>query len=446
MDKRICVVGMGQGGMVAAYFLAKEGYQVDIYEKATKDSVGHFWKDDIRMDIFSIVDLPNPNEDIYCQKGKWVFLSPSQEYRIKVPPCKPMEEISIDRRGLSNYFYESCCSVGCTFHFGQEINQLVEENGRIIGVVVDGKEFYYNLVIDASGMNSPLRGQIDDKYHIQRVSERDGVLKAYRAFFRRNENSNTVEKDVECTMVIKHLGKNGISWCNINDEGEVDVLVARVGELTDQDIEEAVSDLREKNGILSTELIRDKKVDICLRCGIANSVADGYVAIGDSAFMTMPLMGSGIESSMKAGKLFADYVIDNAILDFSIENLWGYWIKYMRGQGKDYIFIDVLKRWALSDSLDPSDIDWVFGGGLIEEEDMALISTDIEGEKPRIKFRSIFKKIFLLLGKFGLVCKIIGCIIKAINAKNVARKIPSSYEPKAVRKWIEKYNSAYIIE
>ena len=36
-------------------------------------------------------------------------------------------------------------------------------------------------------------------------------------------------------------------------------------------------------------------------------VADGYAAVGDSAAMTIPLNGSGINLSMNAGKLLADH-------------------------------------------------------------------------------------------------------------------------------------------
>ena len=171
---------------------------------------------------------------------------------------------------------------------------------------------------------------------------------------------------------------------------------------------------------------------------IARAVADGYVAIGDSAFMTMPLMGSGIESSMKAGKMFADYVEENKIDEFTAKNMWGFYHKYMTTLGADFAFVDVLKRWALS--LDPKTIDWVFGGGLIEKSDLALVTTDTSGEKPKMSAKSIIKKVFLLLGHFGLVCKAIGCLTRSLKAKSIAKKIPAEYDEKKLAKWAKKYN------
>ena len=182
----------------------------------------------------------------------------------------------------------------------------------------------------------------------------------------------------------------------------------------------------------------EKKVEICLRMSIARAVADGYVAIGDSAFMTMPLMGSGIESSMKAGKMFAYYVINNGIEEFTANNTWGFYRKYMTELGADFAFVDVLKRWALS--LDPKTIDWVFGGGLIEKSDLALVTTDTSGQKPKMSVKSIFKKIFLLLGHFGLVCKAVGCLLRSLKAKRIAKSIPKKYDIRKINKWTKKYN------
>ena len=106
--------------------------------------------------------------------------------------------------------------------------------------------------------------------------------------------------------------------------------------------------------------------------------------------------------------------------------------------GTDFAFVDVLKRWALS--LDPKTIAWVFGGGLIEKSDLALVTTDTSGEKPKLSAKSIIKKVFLLLGHFGLVCKAVGCLTRSLRAKNIAKKIPAVYDEKKLAKWTKKYD------
>lgn len=154
--------------------------------------------------------------------------------------------------------------------------------------------------------------------------------------------------------------------------------------------------------------------------------------------MTMPLMGSGIESSMKAGRMFADFIRENNVTEFTAKNMWGFYHKYMTTLGADFALVDTLKRWALA--LDPKTVDWVFGGGLIQKSDLALVTTDTSGEKPKMSAKSIIKKVFLLLGHFGLVCKALGCLLRSLKAKRIAKKIPAVYDEKKLAKWTKKYN------
>lgn len=434
----IAVIGMGQGGMTAAIKLAEAGYAVSVFEKEKQGNVSYPWKDDIRTEIFGLVGMPMPDESIYCQKSKWLFVSPNEEHSLPVPPCPPMEEVSISRRGLADYFEKLATEAGCDMHFSTPVSSLVVKDDKVCGIVVNGKEQFFDLVIDASGMNSPFRAQVPNKFGVQAKVLPTDVMYGYRAFFDKVDGATTREEGINSTLTLKHLGETGISWCNLNEDGNVDVLIGRVGGLDDKQIESAILALRASNQILGTHLISENKVEICLRMSIARAVADGYVAIGDSAFMTMPLMGSGIESSMKAGAMFADYVTKNAVTDFAAKNTWGFYHDYMTQYGADFAFVDVLKRWALA--LDPKVIDWVFGGGLIEKSDLALVTTDTSGNKPKIPAKSIVKKVFILLGHLPLVFKAIGCLARSLKAKNIAKKIPATYDEKKVAKWAKKYD------
>ena len=429
---------MGQGGMVAAIRLAKQGHDVTVFEKSKRGEVSYDWRDDIRADVFEAAGLPMPERNVYCQKSKWLFVSPNEEYSLPVPPCPPMEEISVYRTKLSEYFAKQAESAGCKLVFETEVKSLAIQNDVVVGICAEGKEQFFDLVIDSSGMRSPFRAQVPNKFEIQAQPSKNDVMYGYRAFFKRVEGTTTRDPEINSTLYLKHLGSVGISWCNLNEDNLVDVLIGRVGGLDDKEIEYSVNALRASNPILGTEVVSEKKVEICLRMSIARAVADGYVAIGDSAFMTMPLMGSGIESSMKAGKMFAYYVINNGIEEFTANNTWGFYRKYMTELGADFAFVDVLKRWALS--LDPKIIDWVFGGGLIEKSDLALVTTDTSGQKPKMSAKSIFKKIFLLLGHFGLVCKAVGCLLRSLKAKRIAKSIPKKYDIRKINKWTKKYN------
>ena len=72
-------------------------------------------------------------------------------------------------------------------------------------------------------------------------------------------------------------------------------------------------------------------------------VCDGYAAVGDSAGMTIPLNGSGIVLSMKAGRLLADAVM-KAKGEYSKKELWSYQYEYFQKLGKELILIGTLKN------------------------------------------------------------------------------------------------------
>ncbi len=431
---KIAVIGLGQGGAVATLKLAEQGHDVDVFEKDEKGFVGYDWYDDIRFDVFDICSIPAPPESAYTQKSKWLFVSPDEKNGLKVPPAKPMEEVSISRRGLSAHFDGLLNDAGVRIYYGACVQALVIREEKVVGVTVCGEEYVYDLVIDASGLNSPFRGQVPSKFGVQAKPDKNDIMKGYRAFYKRKEGS--VTPNPESTLYIKHLNGVGISWCNLNDRNEVDVLIGRIGTLTNKEIEDSLGALYRNHDILTEEEIRSpRKVDIGVRRPLSVMVADGYVAVGDSAFMTMPIMGSGIEASMKAGVWLAETL--NGKTDFSAKELWGYELKFIEELGADYMFIDIIKRWALN--INPAMINWLFGCGVVTNDDMALLSTDSENPA-KISALDVLKKALIILRKPSLVCQAVKWLVKALGGKRIAKRIPKKYNRGKVVKWAKKYD------
>lgn len=442
MKKRIAVVGMGQGGMVAAIFLARE-YDVTVFEKEPKGKVGYDWKDDIRLGIFDELGLKRPDKEVYCQKAKWLFMSPGGNI-LRLPRRKDSDEISVWRNRLVDYFCRLAETAGCKLKFGTEVEGLVVSEEKTVGIKYDGREENFDLVIDASGLFSRLRKDVPDKYCVTDEPAPGDVLYSYRAFFRATPGEVTVDPTIESTMIIKHLGTEGISWCNLNEEGELDVLIGKIGTLNDEEIEERLKDLRRVNPILSEEKLRERKVPICLRGPIATPVADGYIAIGDSAFMPVPIMGSGIETSMKAGRLFAEYITDKNIVDFTAENMWGFFVEYMdKCGGRNFMFLDFLRRYAFK--LSTEEIDDVFSSGIITDDDLKVIMlAKDDPDRPKIKASAWAKKLFLPLRNKSLR-KAIKAVHRADRATRVIKKLPRRYNRDKIRRWKEAYERALLL-
>ena len=140
-------------------------------------------------------------------------------------------------------------------------------------------------------------------------------------FYEKLECDNIPDK---FRLMLFHKGKLGISWV-AEEEGYTDVLIGRFIEPDMEEVEKTLAVLREENGHLGEKLVRGGAyAQIPVRQPLAVLVADGYAAIGDCAFMTVPIIGSGIANSMKAAKILADVIADDKTESYSAAALWKY--------------------------------------------------------------------------------------------------------------------------
>lgn len=434
----IAVIGFGQGGVVAAIKLAQQGHSVSLFEKQPREGLGHPWYDDIRFDIFEFCGLPLPPRDCYTNKGKRLFISPDRKNSLRVPSAKPMEEISISRPALNAHLANLCEEAGVRLHYETPVEHLRVEGGFVKGIVVAGAPLQFDLVIDASGLFSPFRGEAPAAFGIEPQPKKDDVMTAWRGFF--EWEPGTEAPDPDRNIYIKHMGSVGLSWCNLNDRGEADVFVGRIGSLDAAERKEAVAQLQSDNAFCSKEVLREGMTAcISLRGPNAGLVADGYVLLGESAFMTMPMMGSGIEASMKAAVWLTDLIKETEMTDYSAANLWPYQVKYYTELGAKYAFIDIVKRWVLG--IDTALLDWLFGCGAVTNEDMGLVSTDPNNPN-KLTFGKIMKKAAIVLKKPKLIAQTAVWMGRALHVKQTALALPKEYDPEKVRRWQQKYLAA----
>ena len=435
---KIAVIGFGQGGTLAALRLARQGHSVSLFERQGREGLGHPWYDDIRFDIFAFCGLPLPPRSCYTNKGKRLFISPDCKNSLRVPSAQPMEEISISRPALNAHLAALCEEAGVRLAFETPVERLLLERDRVTGVTVGGVKIRFDLVIDASGLFSPFRAQVPAAFGVEPQPASDGVMTAWRGFFK--WAPGTKAPDPDRNIYIKHMGSVGLSWCNLNDRGEVDVFVGRIGGLGEDERKKAVAKLQSDNDFCSREVLREGVTAcISLRAPNAGLVADGYVLLGDSAFMTMPMMGSGIEASMKAAVWLTDLIGQMQTADFSAANLWPYQVKYYTELGTKYAFIDIVKRWVLG--IDTDLLNWLFGCGAVTNEDMGLVSTDPNNPN-KLTAGKVLKKVAVVLQKPKLIAQTAIWMRRALHVKHVALALPKSYDLAKVQTWQKQYLAA----
>ena len=437
--KTIAVIGLGHGGLVAALNLQQRGFAVTVFEQKDRSSVGYPWYDDIRFDVFDCCALPLPPRDCYTNKGRRLFISPDEQNSLRVPSGKPMEEISIDRRALLRHLTALCEDAGVTVQFETKVESLVVKENRVCGVTVDGKALPFDLVIDASGLFSPFRAMVPPSFGVQAQPGKSDYMTAWRGFF--EWTPDTAAPDPDRNIYIKHLGGVGLSWCNLNDRGEVDVFVGRIGGLSPEEKDAAVQALYRNHDFFSDVPLRTGQWGhISLRGPLGCMVADGYCAVGDSAFMTMPMMGSGIEASMKAGLWLAQQIHANAVTDFTAANLWGWQVRYYKELGARYVFVDMVKRWVLG--IDVDLLNWLFGCGAVTNEDMGLVSTDPDNSY-RLTPGKLLRKAAIVLQKPALIRQTAAHMLRAAAAKRTAGSIPTTYDRVKIDRWLRRYNAFF---
>ena len=161
-------------------------------------------------------------------------------------------------------------------------------------------------------------------------------------------------------------------------------------------------------------------------------VANGYAAVGDSAFMTTPMNGMGIDLSIQAGELLAYTVINSKTQNFAVDELWAYNREFHRLYGGDTAKNEGLKNALLS--LPAEGVDFLFDNAVIQSSDLAGA-----GRNTNLK---------ALLGKFVRGMKnppyffaIIKGLIKGAKAAKTYKRAPKVYNLKDVAAWQSKVES-----
>ncbi len=423
--KKIVIIGAGHGGLQAAKVLAENGFEVAVFEKQDRGSLGYDWCDDVEPSVFGELEIPLPQGS--CRPDALSFVAPFSDKPLFVYSKEETRERHIDRRELLKILISRAEEAGCIINFSSNVKNLIIENSKVCGIECDCEKHYCDLVIDSSGMNSPFRAELPDGYAITPRLNEDEYFSVYRAFFSANEGAEMPQKHRK-KLYLKHLGEKGISWCVCEPNGMINVLIGRVGKMSTETFENALSELRRDNPIIGREILRGGQfAEIPIRYPLTKMVGEGYAAIGDCAFMTIPLIGSGIANSLRAGQILGEKIVKFG--STGIEALWEYQKEYYKKIGAEHFAVDALKRALLE--ADSRDIKYIFECGVLTEEDMLALSNGGA-------FKISADKIFKILKKPKFVASLAKAALKGVTAQKSARKIPEKYDEKAIAQWQKK--------
>ena len=166
---------------------------------------------------------------------------------------------------------------------------------------------------------------------------------------------------------------------------------------------------------------------IPVRRPLTKMVADGYAAAGDSAFMTTPMNGMGIDLSLQAGRLLAKTVM--AAKDFSAASLWAYNRDFHKLYGGDAAKNEGLKNSLLS--MPAVGVDFLFDNAVIQ-------SSDLAGAGKNTKLSSLLGKFVRGMKQPEYFFTIIKGLIKGSKASKLYKNAPETYDEAQIEAWSEK--------
>ncbi len=439
MGKKIIVAGLGHGGIAAAALIAKQGFDVTVYEKKSEGTLGYDWTDIFAPQALEIAGMKMPPEDKYEYKEDMTFFNPSFTKKLQQHVPQDKLEIKMERRDIYEHFTNHALECGVKIVYDCEVKAPIILGNRVVGIKTAQGDVYGDLVIDSCGMNSPVRRNLPEFLGIEKDVEPGEKIIIYRAFF---NVASEEEPEAKFKVMLFPGGIKGISWIASEDD-HTDLLIGRFEEFDMAEVERFSDFLRETNPRLGKEKIRGGQfVEIPVRQPPAIMVADGYAAIGDSAFMTVPLIGSGIANSLKAAKILADTVSADKASIFSAETLWKYQTGYYRTLGSSLAPLACIKLMLLT--LTPEEIDYVFEKEILTD-DLITIGADFTGIGNVMKFdpKDLINKAKQVCNDTELIKKIINCGVRMGKVSAACTMMPKKWNESRVKAWAKVYNFSF---
>lgn len=436
---QILVAGAGHGGLVAAIKLARAGHRVTVFEKSPKDNMGLPQKDVFERDTFAYIDLPSPKNITICKNQLTLVPLEDSTAPLTLPPAEE-EAIIMDRKVLINHLLALAEKSGVELQYDCTVIKPILLGSRVAGLETSCGIYYGDLIVDSCGVDSPVRNNLPKFMNVNREIKDFDVVYTYRAYF--EKNTKVPVPDTDYDILVKNDGTVGFSWV-VTEDDCADVLICRFSPLTQNEVLDELQKICSEYPHISKNFIRGGlylKIPVCQPLGVL--VADGYAAVGDSAFMTVSTKGSGITYSMKAGSMLADAVLGDIDGLYNTESLWEYQCRFFKEIGfsaarhalmKNLITYftaqevnDLLKEKVFTTEdvyqLMTNKFDNLFGA-----QGRALIKEKIRQVRENPILKEKFSDFAVWMGKLAVT----------------ETYFPNKYDRKDVQKWVNKYNDFF---
>jgi flavin-dependent dehydrogenase len=439
LAKKIIVAGAGHGGLAAAALLAKRGLDVTVYEKQSEGRLGHDWMDVFAPGALQAAGLPFPAKGTFAYKGNMTFYSPNMKTPLRQDVPRDQLELKMERRDIYALLIENALACGVKIVYDCAVEAPLLNGDRVTGIRTDKGDHYGDLILDAAGLHSPLRTKLPGMCGIDNMVQQNERLFAYRIFYDRAESDMPEDLYKVCLLP---EGKKGLAWVAV-EEDCMDLFIGRFSPFDMDEVERSAAYFRQMVPQLGTQRRRGGQfVQLPVRHPLPVMVCDGYAAIGDSAFMTMPVVGNGIANNFLAAGMLADAVLRDGNGAFSAETLWPYQLAYYKKLGSGFAVLACIK--TLLTKISPEELDYIFEKGILTAADFTIgaDSTSI-GEILQVSPAELLDRAKNIYGNKELMKKILSMILQIGKVTVAAAAMPKTWNKQKVFSWANSYRGLF---
>jgi digeranylgeranylglycerophospholipid reductase len=263
--------------------------------------------------------------------------------------------------------------LGVEFQFEASAEALLEENGMITGIHCrsskDNSTFKRTakVVVDATGSASRLRTSLPIKSFIEKEIDKENDMESTGRYILKfqpaAQDSTFFDPDYAIIHLDQEIAPGGYAWVFPKGKDKVNIglgiqkriLERRNRELgTNQTLQSLIDDYVRKNPVIKNWKLADGIEDkgnergswqVPVRRQNDCMVANGYMIVGDAAWMPRPIdaggIGPAIYASTIAGRVVAEALEAN---DTSERRLWKYNSEYVRTYGFRMASSEILRR------------------------------------------------------------------------------------------------------
>ena len=380
-DYDIIVAGGGLAGMIvassAAYY-SKQSLKILVVDRNASPQLG---KKTISGWVCGDAVGKNSVDYMTSRIGiKWQ--NPEIEHPVKgVIAFSPDHETSIsfdgegyilNRKVLPQKQLNDALNAGIEIKYNLALRNLLTENGNVIGVKGEDLETKSpfkktsKIVVDCTGVTSVLRTNLPINSHIQKKINRDDLEATGRYIYNfQNEVEDNTFFDPDYCLI--HLDQNiapgGYAWVFPKGKSKVNVGLGVQQKAMEEhnrkqgqrkDLKTKIDDYVRLNPVIKNPQIADGESDdgnswgtwqVSVRRQNDCLVANGYMLVGDSAWMPKPLDAGGIGPAIIAATIAGkDAVQSIQANDYSEESLWQYNLDFVDAYGYKTAGLEVFRR------------------------------------------------------------------------------------------------------